>query len=353
MSKLTTALLLCLMLPISRPATAAGSVGDFYSGPGKQIRFIIRSEPGSGYDVLSRLLGRHLGKHIPGNPTIVPVNMPGGGGAIAANYMAMVAPRDGTVLSIIGQGLVADQALGLSKQLKADLREFNWIANITGSNQMLVVWHTSPTKTLEDAKHRDTTIAASGAGEGSASVQYPAFYNRVLGTKFKIILGYSGGPQINLAMERGEVEGRGTNTYASYMASTPHYIQQKLIVPIIQIGLHKDPALPDVPLLLDQPVSPDNRPLVEFLSKASTVGRPLATTPGVPEERVAALRKAFSETVNDPEFIDDARKLKAEIAPTPGEEVQKLIDDLMNTSPDVRKRMANALGPNRESLPAK
>ncbi|MDB5648642.1 MAG: tripartite tricarboxylate transporter family receptor [Hyphomicrobiales bacterium] len=267
--------------------------------------------------------------------------------------MAMVAPRDGTVLSIVGQGLVADQALGLSKQLKADLREFNWIANITSSNQMLVVWQTAPTKTLEDAKHRETTIAASGAGEGSASVQYPAFYNHVLGTKFKVILGYSGGPQINLAMERGEAEGRGTNTYASYMASTPHYIQQKLIVPLIQIGLHKDPALPDVPLLLDQPVTTENRALVEFLSKASTVGRPLATTPGVPQDRVAALRKAFLETVKDPEFIEDARKLKAEIDPAPGEEVQKLISDLMNTPPDVRKRVAAALGSGPETAIAK
>ncbi len=132
-----------------------------------------------------------MGKHIPGNPSMIVVNMPGGGGITAANYMAQVAPHDGTVIGIVSQGLAADQALGMSPQLKADLREFNWIANVIFSNQLLVVWHTSPTKTLDDAKKRVTTIGTTGAG--SASVQYPAFYNNVLGTKFKIVFGYPGG----------------------------------------------------------------------------------------------------------------------------------------------------------------
>jgi tripartite-type tricarboxylate transporter receptor subunit TctC len=291
-----------------------------------------------------------MGRHIPGNPELVPVNMPGGGGIVAANFLAKVAPRDGTVLSIIGQGLLADQALGLSPQLQADLREFNWIANIESSNQMLVVWHTSATKSLEDAKKRETLIGASGAGVGSASVQYPAFFNKVLGTKFKIITGYPGGTQINLAMERGEVEGRGTNTYASYQASVPHFLDQGLIIPIMQMGLSKHPNLPNVPLLLEQEVSPENKPLVEFLSKASTAGRPFATTPGVPAERVAALRKAFSDTIQDPAFIADAAKVRADISPTSGEHVAKLVNDLINTPEDVRKRVVAAIIPDAATL---
>ena len=175
-----------------------------------------------------------------------------------------------------------------SPQLKADLEEFNWIANVVYSNQLLVVWHTSPTKTIEDAKNRVTTIGTTGAG--SASVQYPAFYNNVLGTKFKIVFGYPGGQHIDLAMERGEVEGRGTNPYSGWMASKPTWIPEKKIIPLMQAGIEKEPALPDVPLIIDQPVRAEDRPLLQFMANSSTVGRPLATTPGVPADRVAALR---------------------------------------------------------------
>jgi tripartite-type tricarboxylate transporter receptor subunit TctC len=184
MPKLGGAALTSALIFACAPATA-DPVADFYHG--KQIRFVVRTTPGGDYDQYSRLLARFMGKHIPGSPQFVVVNMPGGGGITAANYMAQVAPRDGTVIGILSQGIPADQALGMSPQLKADLREFNWIANVVFSNQLLVVWHSSPTKTLDDAKHRETTIGTTGAG--SASVQYPAFYNNVLGTKFKIVFG--------------------------------------------------------------------------------------------------------------------------------------------------------------------
>ena len=343
--------LACSIMLASGPVLA-DAVSDFYAGPGKQMKIIIRDTTGSNYDMLSRLVARHMGAYIPGRPSIIPINMVGGGGLIAANYVATIAPRDGSILSIIGQGLIADQALGLSPQFQGDLRQFNWVANIESSNQILVVWHTSETKTIADAKIRETTIGATGGGEASASVQYPAFFNNIMGTKFKIILGYTGGPQINLAMERGEVEGRGTNTYASYVATTPHYIEKKLIRPLIQTGLRKDPAMPDVPLLLDQDLSADLRPLAEFMSKSSTVGRPLATTPGVPAERVTALRKAFAEMIKDPAFNDDARSLKFDLNPTSGEELAQLINDIIGAPEAVRKRMAPALVP-KENLDKK
>src|SRR5207302_11109033 len=147
----------------------------------------LRTPTVDDYDQYTRLLSHFMSKHIPGKPTLIAVNMPGGGGITAANYMAQIAPRDGTVMGIVSQGLAADQALGMSPGLKADLREFNWIANVVHSNQLLVVWHTSATKTLEDAKKRVTTIGTTGAG--SASVQYPAFYNNIIGTKFKLVFG--------------------------------------------------------------------------------------------------------------------------------------------------------------------
>jgi tripartite-type tricarboxylate transporter receptor subunit TctC len=321
----------------------AATVEEFYSGPGKVIRFIIRTPAGGGYDLLSRLLARHMGRHIPGNPTMIPINMPGGGGIVAANYIAEVAPKDGTILSIVSQGLAVDQALGLSPQLKADLRTFNWVANVEFSNQLLAVWHTSPTKTLEDAKKRVTRIGSTGAG--SVSVQLPAFYNNVLGTKFQIVFGYPGGVDIDLAMERGEVDGRGTNPYSDYMSAKPDYIPKHLIIPLIQVGLEKEPALPDVPLLREQPVRAEDKPLLEFMSRAVTVGRPLATTPGTPPERVEALRKAFHATLQDPNFKTDAARLHAEVRPMPGDQLAQLYRDLIGAPQEIKDRVKAALQP--------
>jgi tripartite-type tricarboxylate transporter receptor subunit TctC len=337
-------LILGSVLLASVPGTA-DPVADFYKD--KQIRFIVRTPPGGDYDQYTRLIARFMGRHIPGNPSMIAVNMPGGGGITAANYMAQIAPRDGTVLGILSQGLAADQALGMSAGLKADLREFNWIANVVYSNQLLVVWHTSPTKTLEDAKKRETLIGTTGAG--SASVQYPAFYNNVLGTKFKIVFGYTGGQEIDLAMQRGEVEGRGTNPYAGWMASEPTWIPQKLIIPLIQSGLEKEPELPDVPLIIDQPVKLQDKPLLQFMARAATVGRPLATTPAVPADRVAALRAAFAATIKDAEFIAAAAKEHMEIRPMSGEKLLEIIAGLLGTPLDVRDRVKAALQPKDES----
>ena len=342
MLELRSALLCGLAVFASHPA-AADPISDFYSGPGKQMRIVVRTTVGGDYDILSRIIARHLGKHIPGHPNFTVVNMPAAGGIAAANYMAQVAPKDGTALSIIGQGLPVDQALGLSPQFTSDLREFNWIANVVSSNSVLVTWHTSPTKTLEDAKRRETTIGTTGAG--SVSVQFPAFYNNVLGTKFKIVFGYPGGQQIDLAMERGEVEGRGSNTYHGYMTSRPDYIPKKLITPIIQIGLKREPGLGDTPLLLEQPVPAADKPMLEFMSYGVAMGRPLATTPGAPTERVAALRKAYAAMLKDPEFIADAAKLKLDIGSMTGEELAQLVRNLVGVKPDVAARTKQAIQP--------
>ena len=341
--RIVRATIICGGMLLPTTAAYANAVQDFYAGQGKQIKFIIRTTPGGGYDLLTRLLSRHMGKFIPGEPALTPINMPGGGGIVAANYLAQVAPRDGTVLSIFSQGLASDQALGLSPQFKSDLRQINWIANVTYSNQLLVVYHTSATKTLEDAKGRVTTIGASGAG--SASTQYPAFFNNVLGTKFKMIFGYPGGPEIDLAMEKGEVEGRGTNPYTDYMSAKPTWIPQKIVIPLIQTGIVKEPALPDVPLLLDLPVKEADRPLLEFMSRSAAVGRPLGTTPGVPAERVAALRHAFEAMIKNPEFIADAARSQVDIRPMTGAQLDKLIREIIDTPEDIRVRIKRALEP--------
>jgi tripartite-type tricarboxylate transporter receptor subunit TctC len=318
----------------------------FYEG--KQVRMIIRSGVGGGYDLYSRMLARHIGKHIPGNPAIVPINMPGGGGIVAANHVATVAPRDGTILTMVSQGLPTDQALGLTPSFKADLRTFNWIGNMSSSNQVTVVWHTSKTQTFEDAKKRETLIGSTGAG--SVSTQLPALFNNLLGTKFKIITGYPDGREVDIAMERGEVEGRGTNPWASYKSAQPRLVRDKLIRPIIQIGLEKEPDLPDVPLLLDQPVAPEDKPVLEFMSKAVMVGRPIGTTPGVPAGRVNALRRAFDATLKDPEFVAETTAQNAEIDYMSGETLAKIIDDLIGAPPAVHERVRAVLRPKESDM---
>jgi tripartite-type tricarboxylate transporter receptor subunit TctC len=333
-----------LALGLAATPALADPVEDFYRG--KQLQFVIRTSAGGDYDSYSRLLARHMTKHIPGHPNIVPINMPGGGGIVAANYVANVAPKDGTVLTMVSQGLPVDQALSLNPSLKLDLRKFNWLGNVVYANQLLVVWHTSSVKSLDDAKKREVKIGSTGAG--SASVQLPAFYNNVLGTKFKIIVGYLGGQEIDLAMEREEVEGRGTNTYTGYQTSKPHYLSDHLIRPLIQVGMKKEVELPDVPLLLDQNVPAADKPLLAYVSKAVSVGRPVATSPGVPAERVVALRKAFDETLKDPEFLAEAKQQNAEIRPMSGDELAQLVTDLIEAPKDVRDRVKVALEPKAE-----
>jgi tripartite-type tricarboxylate transporter receptor subunit TctC len=322
-------------------SAAAEPIADFYRG--KRIDFIIRSGVGGGYDLFSRLLARHMHKHIPGNPQIVPVNMPGGGGIIAANHVAFRAPRDGTILTIVGQGLVVDQALGLNDSFKADLRDFNWVGNVSKANQVLVTWHTSKTKTLQDAMTRETMIASTGAGDISAQV--PALLNNVVGTKFKIVQGYPGGREVNLAMERGEIEGRGTNPWVSYKATEPRLVAEKLINPIVQIGLVKDRDLPDVPLMRELAKNPEQQGLLDFLSEAVVVGRPIATTPGVPADRVKALREAFDKTLADPEFLKDAETQRADLDPMTGAELEALVRKLIGVPADLKAKVKAAIEP--------
>ena len=324
---------------------SAEPIEEFYRG--KTMQMVIRSQAGGGgYDSYARLLARHIGRHIPGNPRIMPVNMPGGGGIVSANFVAKAAPKDGTVLAIVSQGLAVDQALGLNPSFTADLREFNWIGNMSDSNQILAVWHSSPTKSFEDARKRVTTIGTTQAG--SISQQLTAFYNNVLGAKLKIVFGYPDGHDVDMAMQRGEVEGRGTNTWASYVSVSPHFVTEKLITPLVQVGLQKDPALPHVPLLREMALSPKDQPILDFMSKAVAVGRPITTTPGVPKERIDALRRAFDATLTDPAFIKEAEKERAEISAMTGAQLAQIIRELIDAPAELKAQVREAIQPKKQ-----
>lgn len=324
------------------PSSAcADPVADFYAG--KQIRMIIRATPGTSYDTYARLLGIHIVKHIPGKPSMLPVNMPGAGGLKAANYVAKIAPRDGTVLTIIGQGMPMFQALNLGPGFEGDLREFNWIGNIDVSNQLLVTWHTSPVKSLEDAK-KQVAIIGAGIG-GSNSVQLAAVYNNILGTKFRIITGYESSAALNLAMERGEIDGKSSGLWQSYQLAKPEWIAEKKLNIIIQTGLKKEADLPNVPLLIDAAETAEQKAILEYISKTVAVGRPFATTPGVPAERVAALRRAFDATVINLDFIADAKKQQLDFNPMSGAELEDVVNFLINAPVSLRNRVDEAMKP--------
>jgi len=307
------------------PSVASGqpSVEDFYRG--KKIDLIIGYSSGGTYDLYARLVARHLGHHIPGKPLIVPRNMPGAGSRAAATWVHSVAPRDGTVLATADQSLSLQQAAG-DERIKFDTTKFIYIGNPNVENNTTATWHTSRVKTIEDAKRIEAAMGATG---GSTSSQYPKAMNSLLGTKFKIILGYPGGNDINLAMERGEVDGRGSNSWASWKATRPHWIAEKKINILVQIGLKKAPDLPDVPLLMELGANAEDRTLLRLLSASTAIGRPIFTTPDAPADRVAALRKAFDVMVRDPAFLEDARQGHFEIDATPGEAMQKLVSEIV------------------------
>lgn len=311
---------------------------SFYEG--KIIDLYIGYSPGGGYDTYARLVARHLGKHIPGNPEIVPHNMTGGGGRVAAGYMFRVAPKNGTAIATADQSLPLQQAMH-DPTVPIDMAKFGWIGSPYSGNNTLVTWHTTGVATVDEAKQKEVTLGATGP---NTSAQYPQVMNAVLGTKFKIVTGYPGGNDINLAMERGEVGGRGSNNYVSWKATRPQWLRDHKINILAQIGLKKDKELPNVPLLMDLGKTDEDKALLKLLSSPVQIGRPLFTTPDVPADRLAMLRKAFDDTVKDPDFLADAKKLNLDIDPVSGTELQSVVEDVLASPPKVVNRLATIIG---------
>lgn len=325
-------------------ASSAQSAADFYRG--KQLRLVIHVNPGGGYDTYGRLMGRYIVNHLPGRPTLVAQNMPGGGGLRAVNHVGAVAPQDGTVLTLVSQGLALYQlteGFGGKSQLEADLANFNWIGNLSDSNTLAVTWHTSPVKSFADAKESVAVIGASGLG--SVSVQMPALVNALSRTRFKIVYGYPGSAEMNVAMERGEIDGRFANSWASYKATQPHWISDRQLNYLVQIGLKIEPELPDVPLLTDLAATDADRQVYLLVSQVSAFGRPVATTPNVPSDRVAALRAAFDATMRDDGFLADAARQQMDVSSMSGAEVEALVTTMARTPRTVIDRLVQAMDP--------
>ena len=337
MSALRTCSMVCV-LALSATATAAQTPTEFYSR--NSVRLIISADPGGSYDGVGRLMARHLGKHIPGNPRVVPENMLGASGRVAANYVYYSAPKDGSVIAVVQQSIPMGQALG-EGGTQYDAARFNWIGSPVRLDETLVVWHTTGVRSIEDAKKKEVIIGATSPT--GMNYVYPKLANELLGTKFKIVSGYPGGTPIVLALERGEVEGRGSNPWSEWKASKPGWVRDGKIVPLMQMSLFKHPDLPEVPLMIDLAPNETVRTVFELISITGEIGRPFVTAPGVPADRVTALRQAFDETMKDPEFLADAEKVQIEINPIAWQEMSDLVRRALSASKDAIDLLKAAL----------
>jgi tripartite-type tricarboxylate transporter receptor subunit TctC len=314
-------------------AARADPVADYYRG--RTISITVPTSPGGDYDRRARMIARHMGKYIPGNPAIVAHNMPGGGGLVAANWLANIAPKDGGAMLMITQNLPVVQAVGMAG-IRFDVRRFHWLGLTTNTPNTLVAWHTSGMRTIKDAMERQLIVGSTGVGSGS--YYYPAAMNALAGTKFRIVTGYPGGNDINLAMERGEVGGRGSNSWESWKSTRPEWLKQGRIVILVQIGLKRHPELAEVPLMLELARNDEDRKVLTFISADTAISRPLVAAPGAPAERVAALRRAFDSTMKDRELLAEAEKSGMDITPASGEEAQKIAASIVDAPTAVVAR---------------
>ena len=327
-----------LLAVVTCGATAAQAQENFFAG--REVRIIVGTGSGGGYDTYGRIVARYLGSHIPGNPTFVVQSMPGASGIKAVNYLYAVAPKDGSVISIFNNGMPVYQATGQAGvQFKCE--ELSWLAAMSNLVNVVAVWHTAGAQTIADAKTKEIIIGATGASGTMAG--FPALLNHTIGTKFKIVTGYEGGNQLNLAMERGEVQGRGTLSWSSVQSLKPDWYADKKIIPLVQVGTKKEPDLPHVPLLVELAQNDEQRQMFQFVSAPSAMERPFAGPPNIPADRLALLRRGFEAMVKDRDFLETAKKQEIEIDLTPGEEVQKIVAAIVATPPDIIEKTRIAM----------
>jgi tripartite-type tricarboxylate transporter receptor subunit TctC len=300
--------------------TGAGDAAAQFKAP--SVAVYIPAGIGGGYDAYARLASRHLGRFLPGNPAIVPRNMPGAGGVVVANYLYNVAPKDGSTIALFMAGAPFEPLFG-NTQAKYDTLQFNWIMSLNRLVNIGIVWHETPVRTMQDFLTQEVLVGSSGGGDASTEA-YPNLLNLLAGTKFRVVTGYKGNGEIMLAMERREVHGIVGTELSSLRATKPDWLRDKKARIVMQIGLSKSPDLPDVPSGLDLIKDEEGRRLFELLLARQEYGRPFALPPGTPPDVVAAFRQAFAAMAKDEAFLKDAEKMRADIIVGSGEEVKDL-----------------------------
>ncbi len=323
---------------------AQDSLAQFYKG--RNVSIIIGSSPGGGYDLYGRLISRFINRHIPGNPTIVVQNIPGAASNIAASHIYNVAPKDGTVIGALFMGAVVDPLFGDVKRQTHDMSKFNYIGNANSDAYVCLVRTDAPVKTMADAFEKELVMGASA--EGASTRDFPALLRNLLGAKFKIVAGYPGTREINLALEKGEVQGACGETWSSVAATYPTWFKENMVKPLVQESNVGYPQLDKmgVPLAREFAKTSEQKQILELIYSQTTFGRPYVVAPGVPDERVAMLRKAFMSTMTDPDMVGEAKRINLDIDPIAGEELQKIIAKLYATPQDLldKARAAIAFG---------
>ncbi|HEX2727396.1 MAG TPA: hypothetical protein VHN20_16360, partial [Beijerinckiaceae bacterium] len=298
---------------------------------GKNFEILVGYETGGGYDIYARALARHIGRHLPGNPAVVVKNMPGAQSRQAANYLYNIAPKDGSVIATIARGLPTEELLG-APGIRFEGQKLTWVGSMNNEVSVGVAWHTSPVKTIEEARQREMIV-----GGIADSIMFAKVMNAVLDTKLKIVSGYRSGGEVSLALERGEVHGRMGWSWSSVLSTNPEWLRDRKIINMLQFSTTKHADLPDVPLVTELARNEDDKALLELVFSRQVIGRPFIAPPLSPGIR-DMLRKAFEDTMRDPVFLADMAKARLEVNPVSGQEVEALINRLFRTPPAVVAR---------------
>jgi tripartite-type tricarboxylate transporter receptor subunit TctC len=319
-------------------AAQAETPAEFYKG--KTVEMHIGYSAGGGYDVYARLVARHIGKHIPGQPTVVPKNSPGAGSLRVTNWLYEAAPKDGTVIGAIGRGAAFEPLIGNTKA-KFDATKFTWLGSANNEVSVCVSWQGSGIAAFDDLLTKEMVVG--GTGPSADTDVFPQVMNGVFGTKLKLITGYPGGNDINLAMERGEVKGRCGWSWSSVVSTRADWLKDKKITVLVQLALKKHQDLPKVPLVMDLAKNDEQKKMLRLVFARQTMGRPFLAPPGLPADRAAALQKAFDATMTDKAFLGEAKISKLELDPVSGKEVQELVAEASQTPKPIVDKVAAIL----------
>lgn len=328
-----------LVLLVGAPALAA--TAPFYEG--KTIRFVIGTSPGGGHDIHVRVLAKHFGRFVPGRPRVIVQNMAGGGGVVAGNYVYKVAKPDGLTIGFFPGGNILLDLIG-QEGVEFDSRKFQWIGTASTAVATCFARQGSGVKTISDAIGSPKPFVLGSSGRGTTMSIHPRALNAVLGTKFEVVEGYRGAAEVYAALERGEVSGVCGLFWSSIQTARPDWVPKGYITVFLQLGLDKHPELGQVPWVMDLVKKPDDRVFLEALFAPLRMARPFFVRPGVPEERVKTLREAFMGVLTDAGFVKQAERMRLEISPSSGEEVQSLVGKVFASPPAVLKKIAGLLG---------
>lgn len=330
---------MALLTMMPAPGAWAQSPEEFYKG--KTVELVVGYSVGGGYDQYARMIARHMSQHIPGHPAVVAKNMEGAGGLRLANWLYGAAPKDGLVIGAVSRAMAFEPLLG-NKAAQYDGTKFTFIGSANDEVSVCVTWHDSGVATWNEARAKEVVVGAAG-GTGDDTFQFPALLNNMFGAKFKIIGGYPGGNEINLAMERGEVRGRCGIPWSTVKATRQSWIDEKKVNLLMQFSLARHRDLPNVPLVMDLAETEEQRQILKIVFGRQVMGRPYAAPPGVPADRTQALRRAFMATMADKAFVAEVEKAKFEITAVSGQKLEELVLDVHKTTPAAVAERAAAM----------